>query len=84
MFLLVEQLVEVSEVDGSGETDVDCGDTCQLYNEPLIGDDFVWQETNFSDCSVTCGTGETCCTLVYLRRHRCNADKLKLCKRIIC
>jgi len=52
------QLLEVSKWDGSGELSDDCGDACQLDNELLLGDVFVWRQTNFSDCSVTCGIGK--------------------------
>jgi len=52
------QLLEVSKWDGSGELSDDCGDACQLDNELLLGDIFVWRQTNFSDCSVTCGIGK--------------------------
>ena len=52
------QLLEVSKWEGSGEPSDDCDKGCQLHNELLAEDDFVWRETSFSDCSVTCGTGK--------------------------
>jgi len=52
------QLLEVPKWEGSGEPSQDCGEACQLDNELLIGDDLVWRETSFSDCSATCGTGK--------------------------
>jgi len=52
------QSFELPEWGGSGEISEDCGAACQLHNESLISDNFVWRESNFSDCSVTCGTGK--------------------------
>lgn len=51
------QSAEASRWEGSGEPSDDCREACQLHSELLLGDAFIWRETNFSDCSVTCGTG---------------------------